>query len=200
MATPDPGWRFDHWGGLFDLTPTVDLLITQDYTLTAFFVQDSFTLTLLVEGTGTTDPSPGSYTGLQGTTYNLAAVETDSQWIFDHWAGDIGSAEPTSSAIYVVLDNDLTVTAVFVPRPMRTLFISTGRFQAPPRLKPVSFTVMRTANVVILSATGDYGWQFLPVVRRYLVALPQASSIIVLAMDPRPDRGRPTSRNCLSGI
>ena len=159
VATPNDGWHFDHWDGLVETTATVDLLITQDYVLTAVFVQNSYTLTMLVDGTGTTNPAPGDYTDLGGTTFSFTAVQTDSQWLFDHWSGDIGSADPTASTIDLVLDSDLTVTAVFTQIPPRVLLITTegSGTTSPEAGVEHSYT---DGDVVILTATADYGWQF----------------------------------------
>jgi hypothetical protein len=113
-AQPDTGWSFDHWEldgvNVGDMNPYTVMMDT-DHTLTAVFVADKHSLTITVDGSGTTDPASGSYQYDAGSI-----VEVDAQaatgWSFDHWELDgvnVGSAASYS----VTMDDDYTLTAIF---------------------------------------------------------------------------------------
>ena len=67
-----------------------------------------YQLTVIIEGSGTVEPSSGDYDA--GTEVTLAATASTG-WRFDRWEGDLtGSANPAS----ITMSADRTVTAVFV--------------------------------------------------------------------------------------
>ncbi len=78
-------------------------------TITATFIQDSYTLTINQVGNGTVTPlSGGSY--LSGTTVPLSAV-ADAGWSFSIWAGSGFFSIDASTSI--LMDGDRTITATF---------------------------------------------------------------------------------------
>jgi hypothetical protein len=111
----DPCWKFDHWeldGSNVGSTNPYTVDMDGNHTLTAVFVQEPFSLTIQVDGTGTTIPSPGVYQHSCCTNVSVTAVETDPCWKFDHWELDsmpVGSANPYT----VHIDADHTLHAVF---------------------------------------------------------------------------------------
>ncbi len=75
------------------------------------------TLAVSPPGSGTTTPAAGSVNSyFVGETVNLLASPASGH-VFDHWESSIGSlpASPTSAATTVTVDQNKTVTAVFVP-------------------------------------------------------------------------------------
>jgi len=69
-----------------------------------------FTLTIAVNGTGTTDPTPGSHTYDCCTAVHITAIETDPGSQFDHWSGtDNDAINPTT----VTMNSNKSVTAYF---------------------------------------------------------------------------------------
>ncbi|MBN2561449.1 MAG: S41 family peptidase [Phycisphaerae bacterium] len=71
---------------------------------------DEYTLTVNITGSGTVDLDPAGGTYAFGTSVEPAA-NADEGWQFDHWEGDLtGSTNPDT----IVMDEDKTVTAVFV--------------------------------------------------------------------------------------
>jgi hypothetical protein len=110
-AEASVGWHFDHWeGDLSGSTNPTTILMDGDKSVTAVFVEDTYTLTTSVTGSGSIvlDPPGGSYT--YGTTVQLTA-EASVGWHFDHWEGDLsGSTNPTT----ILMDGDKSVTAVFL--------------------------------------------------------------------------------------
>jgi len=74
------------------------------------YTVEGYTLTIQVEGNGTTDPSAGSYDYLSGTQVSITAIESDENYYFSGWSGD---ATGTDNAITILMDSDKTVTATF---------------------------------------------------------------------------------------
>jgi hypothetical protein len=75
------------------------------------------TLTMAVEGNGRTVPSVGEHTYPEGAQVRIGAVP-DAGWRFDGWSADV--ADPRSPSTQVVVDEDKTITARFVPLPVST--------------------------------------------------------------------------------
>ncbi|MFC1736538.1 leucine-rich repeat domain-containing protein [Candidatus Hydrogenedentota bacterium] len=71
-----------------------------------------WTLTINVEGGGTTDPPAGIYEILEGETVVIEAVG-DTEWYPHHWEGDIESIDTTGWTLEFAMISDVTLTAVF---------------------------------------------------------------------------------------
>jgi len=129
------GYRFDHWEGNLPAgadanNPILPIMMDQDRALTAVFVLDAKTLTIIIEGGGSTtpagSPAPGiqhTYTTGQFACINAIAAEGVA---FDHWNGDIGSANPYSMSFCVPMDQDRTLTAHFAPADWNLTLQMTG--------------------------------------------------------------------------
>lgn len=109
-ATSASGWYFSEWTG--DHVGTQDeITFTMDghKTVTAVFLEYR-TLTVSIEGQGTTDPSPGTYTYSQDEQVTVTATPSQG-WYFAGWTGDhVG----TEDEITITMDVDKTVTANFL--------------------------------------------------------------------------------------
>ena len=106
------GWEID--GAAAGDTATLDFTVTQNTTITAVTtpVVGTCTLNIQTQGSGVVNLDPDGGTYPCGTSVTLTAVPaTGSE--FDNWSGDIGSATPTANPITLIVDGDLTVTAVF---------------------------------------------------------------------------------------
>jgi len=68
------------------------------------------TLTLQVNGKGTTTPGVGDHTYLQGEVVNLSAVP-EKGWYFTKWTGEV--ADPKSATTMVTIDGNKIVVANF---------------------------------------------------------------------------------------
>ncbi|MBU0640324.1 MAG: hypothetical protein KKB50_15775, partial [Planctomycetes bacterium] len=76
----------------------------------AVFVQDQYTLTVNVTGSGSVTKTPDQATYTYGQNVDLEAFP-DAGWTFDRWEGDLtGSTNPDT----LTMDGNKTVTAVFV--------------------------------------------------------------------------------------
>lgn len=69
-------------------------------------------LTINVNGQGTTNPSPGTYTYDDGAEVAITALPA-SGWKFDHWGGDASGTSPT---VAVTMDSAKDVTAYFTQK------------------------------------------------------------------------------------
>ncbi|MBU0637333.1 MAG: S8 family serine peptidase, partial [Planctomycetes bacterium] len=81
-ANADPGWTFDRWDG--DLTGSTNpdtLTMDGNKTVTAVFVQDQYTLTVNVTGSGSVTKTPDQATYTYGQNVDLEAFP-DAGWTF----------------------------------------------------------------------------------------------------------------------
>jgi hypothetical protein len=115
-ATPATGWRFDHWeGDASGTTSPAQVTMSANRSVTAVFAQiPSYSLTIAVQGSGSTNPAPGSYAIQENTPVSITAVPA-TNWAFDHWEGGAtGSANPLS----VTMTQSLSLKAVFTKIPL----------------------------------------------------------------------------------
>ena len=73
---------------------------------------DVYTLTMAVDGSGTTDPAVGDHVYAGGSEVHMTATPLIGSK-FVKWAGD--AADPNSAETTVTMDGDKTVTANFAP-------------------------------------------------------------------------------------
>ena len=93
-AHPAPGWSLSNWSGACSGTGPCQITITQDQSVTGTFVQDSFALTVAVNGSGTVTSTDGyincpgscSHTYLSLTQVTLNAAPSQD-WVFGGWDG-----------------------------------------------------------------------------------------------------------------
>lgn len=71
---------------------------------------ETYTLTMVAHGNGSTTPSVGSHSHDDGSMVGISATAA-SGWRFDSWGGDV--ANPASSSITVIMDEDKTIIANF---------------------------------------------------------------------------------------
>lgn len=118
VAVPNPGYGFDDWvGDLNSSSNPATLIITKNMDVTAWFVQNTYTLSVNVFGRGNvTMNSTGPYN--YGDAVLLTAV-SGTPWILDHWSGSLtGSTNPAT----LVITANVSVTANFIVEP--TLLMS----------------------------------------------------------------------------
>lgn len=117
QATPDPGSYFERWEGDIgtnDATnPLLSLPMNQDRSVTAIF-SPAFALSIAVTGAGDTYLAPGTYYFAPDTEVPLTANPVTGGG-FIEWQGDIGSENPASTTLSLIMDQDRAVTAVFKP-------------------------------------------------------------------------------------
>jgi subtilisin family serine protease len=113
-ATAASGWSLDKWiiDGETISTSSVTLTMSSNKEATAVFVEDipEYTLTVGVQGQGSTTPGTGSHTYQSGSQVTLSATAA-SGWSFDKWV--INGQNFTSSSVTLTVNADVQATAVF---------------------------------------------------------------------------------------
>jgi len=162
-ATPVSGWSFSSWSGdLSGNNNPVTITMGSNKIITAYFTENTnpvyYDLVISVDGNGTTDPAPGTYSYLDGSTVCIDAI-ADSCWTFDHWSGDVPVGHELDNPLCIVIDMNSSIVANFVKHPHNhTLNISIiGNGTTNPSPGVYSYSC---GTVVNLSATADPGWVF----------------------------------------
>ena len=162
-ANPASGWVFDNWSGdtgtIANINdPTTSIIMNDDYNITANFSEaDVFTLTIAVNGSGSTNPAIGEHEYQEGTVVNISAIP-DQDWQFVSWNSDV--ADPNSASTTVTVDSVKTVTANFSPFGITTYILTisiNGQGTTSPSEGDHSYTKGR---VVSIAATPKEGWYF----------------------------------------
>ena len=162
-AYPASGWKFDFWSGHIDTIQDVNAATTKitmnsDYTITANFSEaEIFTLTMAVNGSGSTTPEAGEHIYTEGTVVDITAT-TDEGWEFASWSGDV--ADPNSTSTTITMNADKTVTANFsqigVTNYSLTIAVNGSGSTSPA----AGNYIYAEGTVVDISANPDEGWQF----------------------------------------
>lgn len=115
-ATPVDGQYFVGWSGdVQSVEPTVPLVMDRDKVVTARFTIHPQTLTIAATDGGATVPGAGSHVFGRGRAVQLRARPATG-FGFSHWKGNLDPKLATSAALRITLDQDLSLTPVFVTR------------------------------------------------------------------------------------
>jgi parallel beta-helix repeat protein len=111
-AIPDAGYGLDHWEldgfSIGSQNPTT-VMMDSNHTLNAVF-KLTYELTITTTAGGTTDPSLGTHTYIEGTTVTATATAYSDN-AFDHW--ELDGSWNYSNPINVTMDANHTLHAVF---------------------------------------------------------------------------------------
>ena len=116
-ASPAEGWRFNRWeidDRSYEENP-LRITLDGDVLVTAFFGESErqlYKLVIGVEGSGSTEPAPGSIEVEEGEKVTMKALPEDG-WLFDGWVLD-GEPVGGDSTIELDVDRDREIVAVFV--------------------------------------------------------------------------------------
>ena len=159
-ASAATGWEFVRWeGDATGTSPSTTVTMDDDKTVTAVFEEDTvpeYTLTIIVDGDGTTDPAAGTHDYDEGTTVTITATPA-SGWEFVRWEGD---ATGTSDSTTVTMDSDKTVTAIF-ETDVDTFTLTIGRTSGGSVTSPGEGTFTRIEGTSVdLVAVADDGYEF----------------------------------------
>ncbi len=154
-AVPCPGWEFVNWTGAVadPNSDTTTVTMNSDKTVTANFSAITPTLTMQVDGCGSTAPSVGDHVYTWGTVVGISADPCPG-WAFDSWIGDV--ANSTSPMTTVTMDADKTVTAKFLPPLTLTMQVNGCGVTTPA----IGSHVYVPHTVVDISVTPCPGWEF----------------------------------------
>ena len=114
-ATPASGYYFVNWTGSEDIEDpnarSTTVTMDEGKSVTANFVEISYTLTMGTSGNGTTTPVAGDHEYGEGAVVSITA-NPGSGYVFSSWTGDVASS--TSASTTITMDEDQTITANFV--------------------------------------------------------------------------------------
>lgn len=122
-AIPNAGYRFDSWGGdISGTTHPATVMMTSDRNVIANFSQiPTYTLvTGATHGSVSSVPSGGVHP--EGTLVTLTAIP-DTGYRFDSWSGDVSGVSGSEA---VIMDENKSVTAVFMPIVRNSTIDTTG--------------------------------------------------------------------------
>jgi len=77
------------------------------------------TLTVAVDGVGATAPMPGTHTYDRCTDVTITIMQTDPNWEFSHWSGDVSGSK---ASITILMDDNKSVIAHFAPQRTITFY------------------------------------------------------------------------------
>jgi hypothetical protein len=110
-ATADSGWVFSSWSGnISGSTNPTSITMNCNKSVTAHFVQNQYTLTVTINGSGSVTRNPDQPTYTYGQVVTLTAV-ANTGWAFSSWSGDLsGSQNPKT----ITMNGNKAVTALFI--------------------------------------------------------------------------------------
>jgi hypothetical protein len=170
VATPASGYRFVNWTGDVGTVANVNAASTTitmygHYSITANFEQipmDYYTLTMAVNGSGSTRPSVGQHTYVAGTVVPITATPA-SGYHFINWTGDVGAvADVNAGNTTITMNDDYSITANFEAIPPAgqyslTISSTAGGSVTIPREGAFAYD---EGTVVELQAVPDAGYYF----------------------------------------
>ena len=120
-AAAENGYRFANWAG--DVGTIADpnaasttIIMNDDYSIMANFYEMSvvyYTLTLAVNGNGSTSPSAGQHTYATGTVVSITAIPAGG-YRFVNWTGSVGTvANVIAATTSVTMNADCSIVANF---------------------------------------------------------------------------------------
>jgi len=121
VATPASGYRFVNWSGDVGTIANVNAASTTitmngHYSITANFEQipvTYYTLTMSVNGSGSTSPSVGQHNYVAGTVVPISATPTSGHR-FVNWTGDVGTiADVFAANTTITMNGHYSITANF---------------------------------------------------------------------------------------
>ncbi|MFO8143886.1 MAG: hypothetical protein R6T78_04360 [Dehalococcoidales bacterium] len=155
-AIPDEGWQFDGWsGGVYSPElATTSLIVGSDKAITASFSPVVHTISMEVEGGGSTKPAAGNHQYDEGETVNIQAFP-ESGWYFDGWSG--GVSRPELALTTLLVSTDKTVTASFSPIVHTVSMDVEGSGSTEPAVGSYDHN---HGDMVDIRAIPDEGWRF----------------------------------------
>ena len=149
-ASAASGYEFDSWGG--DLTGSTNpdtITMDSDMSVTATFSEipvTDYTLTMAVNGSGSTSPAVGKHPYAADTVVSIIATPA-SGYQFVNWTGAVAS--PNSASTTVTMDSNKTVTAKFT-----TKTPPSGDGAAPPTYYYTETNLFGTEESFRISSSG----------------------------------------------
>lgn len=112
VPVPDQGYKFDGWfaeGGISGDTIPLEIVISRNFELTAYFSQVVYRLAATAGDNGSIAKSPNRISYTAGTEVTITAT-ADAGYEFDAWTGDVTSSV---NPLVITMDSMITVQATF---------------------------------------------------------------------------------------
>jgi uncharacterized repeat protein (TIGR02543 family) len=118
-ATPDEGYQFDGWTGDVENAGKVKttVKVDSDKTVIAHFSEQSFVLTVEIDGSGSVTPSIGSHQYSKNSVVDITALPDDG-YRFASWTGDVDDINSASTSI--TINSNTTIRAIFSEKSVST--------------------------------------------------------------------------------
>jgi len=165
VATPNPGYEFDHWGGwppypgVGSTSRSIQITMDSNWWVIAAFRVKQYTLTWSItpSGSGTITPASGTKYP-SGTSVTLRATAS-SGYEFDHWGG---AASGTSPITTVTMSKNQWVLAYFKEVAITQCPLSVSR--SPSSGGSVTRSPYKSlyddGEMIKVTATAYSGWSF----------------------------------------
>jgi uncharacterized repeat protein (TIGR02543 family) len=144
------GYSFSGWDG--DLTGASNpatVIMDENKTVNATFIQNTYTLTMLTTGEG--EVSPGNATSYHyGDSVDIKAMNTPG-WSFAGWTGNASGTSNTT----ITMTGNLTITATFAENSYILTMLTVGSGSVIP-----GNTTCTYGQVIDLKAINANGWYF----------------------------------------
>ena len=113
-ATPDHNWVFSHWllDGTKEYSNPITIVMNATYYLKPVFTTVLRSLTIRVDGSGSTNPASGTHTYTNGTKVFLN-VTASKGWKFNFWT--LSGRPCADNPMSLVMTRDYELTATFTP-------------------------------------------------------------------------------------
>jgi len=111
-AVPDEGYQFDGWTGDVENAgkAKTTIKVDSDKTIIANFSEQSFVLTVEIDGAGSVTPSVGSHQYSENSVVDITAIPDDG-YRFDSWTGEVDDMNAASTSI--TINSNTTIRAIF---------------------------------------------------------------------------------------
>jgi surface protein len=154
-ASPNEGWRFDHWEGDHSSSnSTTEITVDTDKNITAVFEKKSYELTVDTQGEGSVNEDIIQAKSYDFGTQVQLTAEPNEGWQFVKWQGDLTGLETPAK---ITVDNPKQVTAVFQKKayPLTVNIKGQGSIAKDPVQQEYVF-----GATVELTASPASGWDF----------------------------------------
>ena len=152
----DNGWTFTGWtGDVISTNNPLTVIIQGNTNITAIFTQDEYTLTVLVNptGSGTVSRNPDYSTYHYGDVVTLTPT-ADLGRTFTRWTGDVTS---TNNPLTITIQRNTNITATFTQDEYTLTVIPVG--SGTVSVDPVKATY-HYGDVLTFTPTANPGWTF----------------------------------------
>ena len=173
-ATPASDWKFTGWtGDVTDTSSDITVTMTSDMTIIATFSEETFALTITINGEGSTTPIDGKHDRVQNSVVDLTANPAKG-WEFISWTGNVVDyASPNTT---ITMSSDQTVVANFIQVTHTLAMAVNGNGTVTPGAGEHEYG---KDDIISITANPADGWQFDGWTGDGDVADPDASSTTV---------------------